>query len=379
MHAAVTLLHRWRAAAARHSRLADVALTALVLVLTLAPLLGPRPVPAWGWPLVVVECLPLLWWRTRPFPAGLAVGAVTVTHSLLPLPEPVLPWASLLTVVAISAYGTRRAALTTAGLIAVLVPAALLLDPAPAGVEAFVASGVVYALAWLLGDTARRRRERAVLLEQQAVEAERARMAREMHDVVAHHVSLIIVQAEAGPALLERSPAAAVRAFDAIGDAGRQALDELREVLGTLRGWPAGAGREPVQGVAALPDLLAGVRRAGVTVEQVVTGPVVSLPAPGDRAVFRIVQEALTNVVKHAGEPAVTVTLHYTGDAVSVAVRDHGASRPTVPARAAHSTGNGLVGMRERVTSLGGRFSAGPAPGGGWLVTAVLPVRSRPA
>ena len=378
MHAVLTPLYRARAAAVRHSRATDAAITLLILVMTLAPLTGPRPLPGWGWALVTAECVPLLWWRSRPFSAGLIVGAVTVVHSVMPVPEPVLPWASLLAVIGIAAYGTRRQSLVTAALTTVLVPASLLLDPAPARVESFVASGVVYVAAWLLGDSARQRRDRAALLEHQAVAVERARMAREMHDVVAHHVSLIIVQAEAGPALLDRSPVAAVRAFDAIGDAGRQALDELREVLMTLRGAPA-AARQPVQGVEALPDLLTGVRRAGVRVEQVVTGTAVALSAPGDRAVFRIVQEALTNVVKHAAAPAATVSLHYAGDTLRVTVRDHGSALAWPVSQIPTGSGHGLVGMRERVASLGGRFTAGPAPGGGWLVTADLPLRGRPA
>lgn len=364
MHTAVRAVHRLRVTVAGHPRSADLALAVLVGVLTVVPLVGARHVGAWVYALVTVQSLLLLWRRDRPFLTAVAVGVLTLVHSVAPVPEPVLPWASLITVYGVAADAARRLALLAAGLLAVVVPVALLLDPRPASVESFVASTVVYAAAWLLGDAARHRRERSALVEQQAVAAEQARMAREMHDVLGHHLSLVIVQAEAGPSLLDRSADAAVQAFDAISDTARQALSELREVIGNLRGMPAA---EPAPGMAALPGLLAGVRRSGVTVRHSVTGAVVPLPTAVDRAAFRVVQEALTNVVKHGAAPAATVSLHYAADTVQVSVRNSGPAAGGGP-------GLGLVGMRTRVTSFGGRFTAGPAPDG-WRVCAVLPIR----
>jgi signal transduction histidine kinase len=369
MRAVARTLHRLRSIPTEHPRLADAALVLLVGALTVAPLAGARHVPPWTYALVAAECLPLLRLRDRPFAVAVVVGAVTVLHSVAPMPEPVLPWASLVAVYGVAADASRRLALLSAVLLAVVVPVALLLDPRPASVESFVASGVVYAAAWLLGDRARYRRDRSALLEQQAVTAERARMAREMHDVLGHHLSLIVVQAEAGPALLAQSPDAAVRAFDAVSETARQALQELRQVLGTLRGMQP-ADLEPVPGVDALPGLLAGVGRGGLAVEHVVTGDVVPLPPAGDRAAFRVVQEALTNVVRHGAASAATVALHYTADTVEVRVCNDG---PV--GRTRGRAGHGLIGMRERVTAAGGRFSAGPAEGGGWQVVAVIPAR----
>lgn len=368
MRATFGQLRRVRQILERHPRSADAALAALVLTLTVQPLLDARSAPPWSLPLVLAECLPLLCRRSRPFTVFLVIGILAAVHGATPVPEPVLPWAAVLAVYGVAADASRRLALTAAALMTVVIPVALLLDGRPTGLEAFTATAVTFAAAWLVGDATRHRRERAALLEVQAVAAERARMAREMHDVLGHHLSLMVVQAEAGPPLLDRSPQAAVRAFDSISATGRQALTELRQVLGTLHGAQP-APREPVHGLAGLPALLDGVRRAGIDVEQVVTGAATALPPAGDRAVFRVVQEALTNVVKHAGSRAATVTLHYEPDVLRVSIRDAGQG-----GRAPADGGSGLVGMRERVCSVGGQFAAGPAPGGGWLVSAVIPV-----
>ena len=365
MHPAVRGLVRLRTPLSGRPRLTDLALTLLAGALTAAPLFGARHVPWWAGLLVAAECLPLLWRRRWPFPVALAVGTVTVAHSLSAIPEPVLPWASLLAVCTVAADAPRRLALLTAALLAVVLPVVLVLQPQPAGVESFLASGVVYAAAWLLGDAARHRRERTALLEQQAVADERNRMAREMHDVLGHHLSLVIVQAEAGPPLLRRSPAAAEQAFAAISDTSRQALDELRQVIGTLRGTSAGEARP---GVAVLPELLDRVRDGGVHVDHQVTGPVVPLPAAADRAAFRVVQEALTIVVRHGATPSATVEMRYTTDIVYLSIHNPGRAASVRP-------GTGLIGMRERVAAVGGRFHAGPVPDGGWQVTAHLPLR----
>ncbi|WP_432993520.1 sensor histidine kinase [Dactylosporangium sp. CA-233914] len=339
---------------ARRTR--EPALVALVALLSVAPLAGARPFPWYAWPLIAAECLPLLGRRTHPFAAGLLIGAVTAVHSVSPVPEPILPWASLVALYSIAVHAPRARARAALAIALAVVPAVMLLDPQRPSAEGFIASEVVYAAAWLLGERSALLRRQAVLLEQRAVADERARMAREMHDVVGHQVSLVIVQAEAGPALLARSPEAAVRAFDAISEAGRQVLTELRQLVGALRETPSG--------VEGLPGLLAGVRAAGVPVEHTVTGTVEPLPAAVDRAVFRIVQEALTNVLKHASGPA-SVSLTYLPATVRVGVRNAGSFR-------AAGAGNGIVGMRERVAALRGRFAAGP-DGDGWLVEAELP------
>ena len=364
---------RWselaRAVVQRRPWAGDAALALVVLALTAQPLLAVVHPSPWAYPLLLAECVPLLWRRRAPFPVAVLVGAATAVHGLVPIVEPELPYAALVALFTVAADASRRLALVAAGVTAVVVPVSLLLDGRPSSVETFTVNGVIFATAWLLGDSARHRRQRAELVEAQAVTAERARMAREMHDVVAHHVSLMVVQAESGAVLLETAPQRAEAAFDSIAATGRQALVELRRVLGTLRGH-GGATRAPLPGVDGVPELIAGVRRAGLAVDYRVSGTAVALPADVDRALYRVVQESLTNAVKHAAGHSAVVDLRYEPTLLRVTVRNDGAGTGS-----RGGSGHGLVGMRERVSSLGGRFSAEPVPEGGWEVIATIPLR----
>ena len=370
----------------RHPRVADAGLALVVLAVTVQPLLdgmgcGCAPAPAWGYGLAVLMCLPLVWRRRWPFAAGLAAGLLAAVFGLTSLPEPVVAFAALVGIYSVAAHGSRRVALASAGIAAVAITLTLLLDRQSADAQDYTVNFLVFATAWLLGDGARSRRERAAELEaridqaeqMRVVEAERAlaeertRIARELHDVVAHAVSLMVVQAEAGPVVVHRDPDRAVRAFDTISSTGKQALTELRQLLGLLRTDPADR-LAPQPTLAALPALVDGVRRAGLPVELAVEGPVRPLPAGVELAGFRIVQEALTNTLKHAGPVRARVLVRYDGDVVELEVRDDGAGGVAAP-----SGGNGLVGMRERAGVLGGTVSAGPVEGG-WRVHARLPV-----
>jgi signal transduction histidine kinase len=243
--------------------------------------------------------------------------------------------------------------------------------------------------AWVLGDRARVQRaltaelqERAARLERdraedarRAVASERARIARELHDVVAHHVSMMVVQAEAGPVAAD--PARAAGAFEAIAATGRQALVEMRRLLGVLRGdgdQPA-PSLAPQPGLAEVPSLVEQVGRAGLRVELVVEGALAPLPAGVDLSAYRIVQEALTNAVKHAGPGRARVLVRYGEDDLRLRVVDEG--RAGGPATAGGRAGVGLVGMRERVHLFGGELHAGPGPDGGFTVDARLPIRGQ--
>jgi signal transduction histidine kinase len=242
--------------------------------------------------------------------------------------------------------------------------------------------------AWVLGDSARVRRAYTTELEaraawlarerdfeaQRAVTAERARIARELHDVIAHHVSMMVVQAEAGPVVAERDPPGAARAFDGIAGIGRQALVEMRRLLGVLRSEsdepPPSLAPQP--GVAQLPSLVDQIRQTGLEVDLEVEGKPVPLPAGMDLSAYRIVQEALTNAVKHAGPSRVRVLVRYGDRDLRIEVRDDG--RGPAPAAANGGPGHGLIGMRERVHLFGGDLTAGPAPDGGFTVAARLPL-----
>ncbi|MGC9536766.1 sensor histidine kinase [Streptomyces sp. UG1] len=241
--------------------------------------------------------------------------------------------------------------------------------------------------AWYLGRRLRLRAERAVRLRQeQAAEArrivaeERTHIARELHDVVAHRVSMMTVQAGAARMVAAEDPQGALEAMAAVEEAGRQALDELRHLLGVLRPEAERGGLGPQAGLADLPRLVAEVREAGLDVS--VTGGVrLPLPARVDLSAYRIVQEALTNVLKHSGPGTRTeVHLRGEGDGVTIEVLDDGRGVGVPSVSAAHDglPGHGIVGMRERAVLLGGSLDARPRPGGGFRLVARLPTAGEP-
>ena len=224
----------------------------------------------------------------------------------------------------------------------------------------------------VLGDRDRRlrfaERERD-LAAREAVAAERARIARELHDVVAHSVSVMVVQAQAGPRLLG-IPEQAQEAFRLIEVTGRDALVELRRLLGVLRGGDENPATAPQPGLELLDSLVEQVRGAGLWVDVRIEGTPVPLPAGVDLSAYRIVQEALTNTLKHAGRAEAEVIVRYQPSAIELEVLDNGAG----PTATANGSGHGLVGMRERVALYGGVFEAGNRNGHGFAVRARLPL-----
>jgi signal transduction histidine kinase len=224
----------------------------------------------------------------------------------------------------------------------------------------------------------------AETLREQAVMEERARIAHELHDIVAHHISMISVQAERARLTTPGMPEAGRTQLAAIGDTARGALDEMRRLLGVLRDGEGGAAaaRVPQPGLDQLDELVDAARSAGTTVRLAVQGPTRPMPPSVDLAAYRIVQESLTNARRHAPGATVTVDIAYGPDAVRVQVRDDGV--PTAvgdtPGSGADSAAGpsggqqGLAGLSERVALVGGTFRAGPADGGGFVVAAELPV-----
>jgi signal transduction histidine kinase len=229
---------------------------------------------------------------------------------------------------------------------------------------------------WLGGVLVRARRQHTALAErnaelerqaEQAKMAERARIARELHDIVAHHLSVIVLQAAGARA----SGVPAGPALEKIEISGRQALSETRRLLGVLREPDPDAGLAPQPGIRELDALAASVRAAGLPVNLVVSGDHAAVPAAVDVSVYRIVQEALTNVLKHADAAQVDVAIGCADEAVTIEVTDDGTEQPADPAQAG---GHGLTGMRERVAIFGGELCAGPRRGGGFAVQARLPL-----
>jgi signal transduction histidine kinase len=242
----------------------------------------------------------------------------------------------------------------------------------------------VFAAAWALGDNLRTRRAylaeleaRAERLEREqqetarrAVAEEQARIARELHDVISHNVSVMVVQAAAGGDVFATRPDRAREALGSIESTGREALVELRRLLGVVRPEveDAGAGLEPQPGLARLPELIEHVSAAGLRVELAVAGEPRDLPAGVDLSAYRIVQEALTNTLKHARAETARVTIGYEDARLELEILDDGAGGDVT------GGGRGIIGMRERAALLGGELTAAMRPSGGFAVRATIPL-----
>ena len=354
-----------------------------------------RPGGAAAVALVLVQTLPLAWRRRHPLAVSLVTGLATAGYGLAPYPDLAMPIpiGGVVGLYSVAAWGSRRAALASGAVAAVVVVVTMSLPRTDADVVDAAFVSLALAGAWLLGDRARVQRalaaelqERAARLEReradearQAVASERARIARELHDVVAHHVSMMVVQAEAGPVAVEHDPARAAGAFEAIAATGRQALVEMRRLLGMLRGDEEQApSLAPQPGLAEVPSLVEQVGRAGLQVELVVEGTEAALPAGVDLSAYRIVQEALTNAVKHGGPGRAVVLVRYGDHELQLRIWDEGrpAGGDGSPPRGRPETapGRGLLGMKERVGLFGGELRAGPGPNGGFTVEARLPI-----
>ena len=345
-----------------------------------------EPDPSWWTVLLVLAgTVPLYWRRTRPLFAGAVIVAAEVVALFIGVGGAAF-LGSVIAVYSIGAHtsGLRRTRVMSA--IAVSV-AALFLAGWIDGLsllDEFVSTGVLLITAFVLGDNLRRRREHVAdlaeraeraereqgLLAEQRVAAERTRIARDLHDVVAHSVSVMVIQAAAARRSLTDSPQHAADALAAIESTGRQTMTELRSILGVLRTDPMPSGGPPTP----QPSLLQLEHIAGLDdlpVELTVEGDLATLPDSVSGTGYRLIQEALTNVRRHAGSVEhVAVTLRISDDAISIAIVDDGRGMGSLPG----ADGFGIVGMRERVGAVGGTVTAGPRAGGGWQVRANLPV-----
>jgi signal transduction histidine kinase len=348
----------------------------------------PRGTLAVGYALVLLHTLPLA--ARRRFPG--AVLALCVASGLaiaaLGLPPETLGVAILVAVYSVAAYGDRW--VSPVGLATAAVgSAAIQLTPSRFQWPTPLINTLVIGAAWLLGHFVGVRRryiarleERTGELEQaraelarRAVVEERLRLARELHDVVAHAMSVIAVQSGVGAHVADTQPKEAAKALAAIEATSRATLTELRRLLGVLRqDSEPQASLSPVPGLADLEGLLAEVAKAGLAVRLRVEGTPSPLPAGVDLSAYRIVQEALTNVVRHAGPARAQVVVDYGDQEVRVEVTDDGRGAATSASDGRRGTGHGLVGMRERVQAFGGDLEAGPGPGGGFRVAARLPL-----
>lgn len=352
---------------------------------------GPPAVNAIGGLLLT---LPLAWRRRAPLAMVCVFVAAAIANEALDGglfsfhasgtgSDPPPPFASLVSgavaFYSLGAHAKDRAAVAglfvgVAGLWATVIVSDQL------DVASFVFSGGLVAVTpWLLGRNTRSRSQRLAVLEREqeqrtrlAVSDERARIAREFHDVVAHSVGVMVVQAEGARTVLERDPDRAREALDSIEQTGRGALAEMRRSLGVLRRDGSEATLEPQPGMDDLDGLLEHAREGGLTVEVVLEGEPRPLPQGVDLSAYRIVQEALTNTIKHAGPVRTRITVRYGERELGLEVSDDGPGPSANGAEGA--SGLGLVGMRERVSSYGGELRTGAGPEGGFVVRASLPL-----
>jgi signal transduction histidine kinase len=284
----------------------------------------------------------------------------------------------LLAIYSAAAHTSGRRTLLAGGMIAGLLATQLAMD-FDGGITAdtVVFLALILGAPWVAGRAVRQRRLKDSELEQEkgrataAIVEERALIARELHDVVAHSISVMVLQARGGRRVLESDPADARGAFAVIETTGQQALDEMRRLVGMLRTADDSLPLAPQPGLRALDTLVEQVRAAGLPVQVAIEGEPRELPPGVDVSAFRIVQEALTNALKHAGPAHANVVLRYGADDLELEISDDG--RGTGDASV---SGYGLVGMRERVSVYGGELHAGRRPGGGYALHARLPLRS---
>ena len=369
--------------------LALAAATAGVLILgsMLPPgSVGPRTAAAYA--LVVAHSLPIALRRRFPLPVlawALATGLAFASLGLNLVP---LGLSILVYVYSVASLCPRRVSLAGLAATEAMIILVFLARPEALGDRSsLLGDCLAVAAAWWLGDGTRRRQEAAVAASQRAAELERAReelartavveerlrIARELHDVVAHSMSIIAVQSGVGAHVLDSQPEEARKALAAVEATSRQALTEMRRLLGVLREVEPSGSLAPSPGLAEVDGLAADVARAGARVEVRIEGTRPELPLGLDLSAYRIVQEALTNVVRHAGPATARVCIRYATDAVDIEVVDDGRGGRT-PDR---GDGHGIVGMRERAAVYGGSLDAGPLPGGGFRVAAHLPIDER--
>jgi signal transduction histidine kinase len=376
------LVDRWRLAAR-----ADVLLACIVLLLQLAGAAaatanshsGQAHLNALTWVLVVIGPIALVFRRRQP----VVVLWVCLAATLAPSGS----WAtnlSLLVAFVLAAIGGNRHAAWLAAAAGFIC--SVWLVPFAAGRHVASVQFGFLLLGWLAvllvaAEVVRIRGvRRAEALRVQVVEArrragdERLRMARELHDVISHNIALISIQAAVGLDLMDAQPEQARVSLAAIRTVANDALNELRGVLTALRSdGNDAAPRSPTPHLARLPELIELSRAAGISVTTQTVGQARPLPAAVDTAAYRVVQESLTNVARHAPQAKVRVRIGYEASALVIEVNDDGGRRPG-KVTVASGGGNGVVGMRERVAVLGGDFVAGPGPRGGWLISARFPL-----
>src|SRR3954454_19361761 len=327
--------------------------------------------------LLLVGTVSLYWLRSRPVPVLWATVVSTLVYMLREYPWGPVIFAFVIAVFTVIRLGHRAAGWT--GLIALYVGhvgGRMILGLDEQGVYQVLLVGTCFCVLGFVAELFRAHRDRVMAAAQTRREEElrrageeRLRIAQELHDVVAHHISLINVQASTALHLVDRQPEQAGPALSAIKDASKEALVELRSIVGILRHSDESAPRQPVAGLDHLDHLVSRTSRAGLEVHKIVEGNPRPLPDGLDRAAFRIIQESLTNVVRHANASSATVRIRYGEESLILQIDDDGQCLAGTP-----NEGNGISGMRERASALGGTLTTARTPTGGLRITATLPL-----
>jgi len=380
-----------RDAIRRHPWWTDSLLALALTVIAVGSVVGSRT--RYGYPFPVLAAiaalfttLPIALRRYRPL-AVLAVTVIAETLLLVFSNDSPVPVGVIVALYTVAAYCERRVSIRAAAWVALPITVGEIVNNGPHAGRVIPELAVI-AIAWVIGDNLRTRRaylselkERAARLEREreekadrAVIEERARIARELHDVIAHNVSVMVVQAAAGEEVFDEDPERARESLSAVASTGRAALTELRRLLGVIRA-EDDPGQEPAftpqPGIEYVDDLVRQVNEAGLPVELSVIGEPRTLPEGVGLCAYRIVQEALTNTLKHADATGARVNVRYAADALELQVVDDGRATSVANGEAG---GHGLIGMRERVALFGGELTASPRPGQGYEVRARLPV-----
>jgi len=359
--------------------LIDIGLVALIIPISFVWATRSHSVAIAAAP-VLLQSLPLLLRRRYPLPVLAVVLPAAIATQFIVGVLP--PFALGLALYTVASHTERRIAFRAGSVTLVALAALLATRTGPNARESVVRLIIIACATWILGDNVRTKRayyreleERAERLERErednirrAAAEEQGRIARELHDVIAHSVSVMVVQAAAAIDIFERQPERAKEALRSIEESGRSALTELRRLLGVVRSDERGR-LEPQPGLAALEELLDQVRSTGLEVELRLDGELSELPSGVDLSAYRIVQEALTNTLKHARATRVLVHLERRERELTIEVTDDGAGSGEESAN-----GHGLIGMRERAALLGGELEVGAQGGGGFAVRVRLPI-----
>ncbi|MFJ8631909.1 sensor histidine kinase [Streptomyces sp. NPDC093568] len=351
--------------------LGTFALVAVAEVQLLRSAGGSTPSLVVSWLLIAAVCAALLLRRRYPVAVGWFTALATGGYHLLSETDGPLVVVPIVALYAIAAHGRLQAAVAIAAAMVIGMSAGTFAGSSDIGGTAvFMLAGWLVAVV-ALGTV---RHGRAAYAEEEArlrATEERLRIARELHDVIGHNVSMINVQAGAALHRLNKDPAQAEEALGAIKAGSRETLRELRATLGVLRRVDEEAPTAPAPGLARVEELAASAKPAGLTVRIERTGAERPLPAPVDLAAYRIVQESLTNAAKHGGAGRVSVRLHFGDEELALSVEDDGRGAAAGPVLA--GDGSGIAGMTERARTLGGELAAGARPEGGFAVRARLP------